>query len=105
MQLLEEDPLQALQKSSKAYEMTFIHSPFCGTCHIARKMLETLEATKTELTFNELNASIHPNFMHTFQIESVPCLLITDGMDVEEKVYAFHSVPYMYQKVSEYEEV
>lgn len=105
MQFLEEDPFQALQKSSKTYEMTFIHSPFCGTCHIARKMLETLEAAKEELTLNELNASVHPTFMQHFQIESVPCLLITNGMDVEEKVYAFHSVPHMYDKISEYEDL
>ncbi|MBM7551265.1 thioredoxin family protein [Thalassobacillus pellis] len=84
------------------YILTFIHSPFCGTCKVARKMLETIEKTWDKAIFYELNATLHPEFMKQYQIESVPCLLITSGPRVVEKVYAFHSVPYMYKLVSQY---
>ncbi|MFC0523841.1 thioredoxin family protein [Pontibacillus salicampi] len=102
MQEMEDNPLQILDEQSSTYTMTFIYSPFCGTCHVARRMLDTLEAAKQHTLFNELNASYHPAFMGDFQIESVPCLLITKGTELQEKVYAFQSVPYLLEIVSRY---
>ncbi|MGI8315655.1 thioredoxin family protein [Halobacillus mangrovi] len=82
--------------------LTFIHSPFCGTCHLARQMLTTIEATFGKEIFWEFNASLHPDLMEKYRIESVPCLLVTEKGRLVEKVYAFHSVPNMYEKVSKY---
>ncbi|MFC7322197.1 thioredoxin family protein [Halobacillus campisalis] len=77
----------------------YIYSPFCATCHLAHTMLETIEHTMEGQMFWELNASLHPKFMQNYQIKSVPCLLITNNGEIKEKIYAFHSVPYMYDKV------
>ncbi|MBN8235489.1 thioredoxin family protein [Halobacillus kuroshimensis] len=82
--------------------MTFIHSPFCGTCHLARKMLVTLEEMYKKPLFSEMNASLHPALMEQYRVESVPCLLITHKGEVLEKVYAFQSVPHMYEKIIPY---
>ncbi|MFZ0370755.1 MAG: thioredoxin family protein [Halobacillus sp.] len=82
--------------------LTFIHTPFCGTCHLARRMLTTIEVTYNRELFKECNASLHPDLMKTYQIKSVPCLLVTHQGEIVEKIYAFHSVPFMYDKLSEY---
>ncbi len=91
---------------SRLYELnqslTFIHSPFCGTCHVAQKMLDTIEAVYQKTIFNECNASLNPDLMKEYKVKSVPCLLITSNGEVEEKIYAFESVPHMYDRVSKF---
>lgn len=84
--------------------LTFIHSPFCGTCHLAREMLQTLEAVFEKDVFIEMNAALNPSLMERLQIKSVPCLLVTKRGKVEKKIYAFHSVPYMYEQILEFVE-
>ncbi|UOQ46022.1 thioredoxin family protein [Halobacillus salinarum] len=91
-----------VQLNNDTLALTFIHTPFCGTCHLARKMLETLEASYNKELFYELNASLHPELMQKYKIESVPCLLVTENGKPTDKVYAFHSVPFMYDKVSQF---
>lgn len=97
------DLLQKNDYQLKGAQYIFIYSPFCGTCHLARKMLDTIEAMWDEPFFYEMNAALHPNIMASYQIESVPCLLITKKGRVLRKIYAFHSVPYMYQEISKYD--
>ncbi|MCP3028242.1 thioredoxin family protein [Halobacillus sp. A5] len=87
---------------NKDLALIYIYTPFCGTCHLARTILETVEHTLERTVFFEMNASLHPKFMQTYKIESVPCLLITKRGEIVEKVYAFHSVSYMYEKTREY---
>lgn len=80
----------------------YIHTPFCGTCHIARSFLETIEKTHKRTIFYELNASLFPNFMQKYKIESVPCLFIKQDGEVREKIYTFHSIPNMYHYLFKY---
>lgn len=76
--------------------LLYIHTPFCGTCHMARKILDQIESAHQQDIFYEMNASLYPGFMQDMQIESVPCLLIkVDGV-IKEKIYVFHSVPNIY---------
>ncbi|MCA0971738.1 thioredoxin family protein [Halobacillus litoralis] len=86
----------------KETALTFIHSPFCATCHLAEKMLSVIEETMQKSVFYKCNASLNPDLMDHLQVESVPCLLITENGDVVEKIYAFHSIPHMYERVSKY---
>ncbi|MFQ3544787.1 thioredoxin family protein [Halobacillus rhizosphaerae] len=90
------------QLAKEPIALTFIHSPFCGTCHLARKMLTTIELSYNKEVFYELNASLHPALMQDYQVESVPCLLVTQHGKLKEKVYAFHSVPFMYEKTADF---
>jgi|SRR5699024_2285437 len=82
--------------------LLYIYSPFCGTCHLARNILETIEDIHGKSLFAEMNASIEPEFMLEHQIESVPCLLIVVDHVVQEKIYTFHSVAHMYTYVHTY---
>lgn len=89
--------------------LLYIHTPFCGTCHLARSILQQIETVLGKEVFCEMNASFYPDFMHEYKIKSVPCLYIkVDGV-VKEKIYTFHSmanivhhlsnhVPYVFKK-------
>lgn len=82
--------------------LLFIYSPFCGTCHVARSFLETIEQTHKETIFFEMNASLYPEFMQKYKIESVPCLLIQSEDKIKEKIYTFYSIPNIYQYLYTY---
>ncbi|WP_082233479.1 thioredoxin family protein [Halobacillus massiliensis] len=90
------------QLQNEGVAFTYIFTPFCGTCHLARRILETVEKTMKDEVFFQMNASLHPEFMQEYKVKSVPCLLITDKAEQIETVYAFHSVPHMYEKVQQY---
>jgi len=77
--------------------LLYIHTPFCGTCHIARAMLEKIESIHNKQIFYEMNASFYPQFMQDEKIESVPCLYIKVDGAVKEKIYAFKSIGNIYQ--------
>ncbi|WP_164668207.1 thioredoxin family protein [Virgibacillus doumboii] len=83
--------------------LLYIYTPFCGTCALARTMLDKIESVHGESIFYEMNASLNPEFMQENKIESVPCLLIKDGNEIKEKVYAFKSIPNIYSYLLEYE--
>ncbi|WP_102028551.1 thioredoxin family protein [Salirhabdus sp. Marseille-P4669] len=84
------------------YQFLYIYTPFCGTCQVAHKMLDAMEHIEGVPAFHSMNASLFPDFMQKHKIESVPCLAIMQKGKVLEKVYAFRSVPYLLEKIKEY---
>lgn len=82
--------------------LLYIYTPFCGTCQLARTMLDKIEAVHREDIFYEMNASLFPEFMQEHKIESVPCLLIMESGEIKEKIYAFHSIANIYSYLTEY---
>ncbi|WP_368858665.1 thioredoxin family protein [Oceanobacillus saliphilus] len=82
--------------------LLYIYTPFCGTCSVARAMLEKIESVHGEDLFYEMNASLHPDFMQENMVESVPCLLIKEGNQIKEKIYAFQSTGNIYSYLMKY---
>lgn len=82
--------------------LTYIFTPFCGTCALARQILEKIESVHQEDIFYEMNATLNPQFMQDYKIESVPCLLIKRHGEIKEKVYAFRSIANIYSFLMEY---
>ncbi|MFD1362551.1 thioredoxin family protein [Lentibacillus salinarum] len=82
--------------------LLYIYTPFCGTCALARTMLDKIETVHQQDIFYEMNASLNPEFMQEFKIESVPCLLIKEKGEVQDKVYAFKSIPNIYTYLMAY---
>jgi|SRR5690625_1570311 len=91
------------QLKNKPNYLLYIHTPFCGTCHVARTFLEKIEATHRQTIFYEMNGSLNPDFMQRNKIESVPCLLIKRDDEIKEKIYTFHSVANIYQYLFRYQ--
>jgi thiol-disulfide isomerase/thioredoxin len=86
----------SLREELSAY---FLYAPMCGTCQIASKMLSVAEELNLNIKIGQANLNFVESIAIDFQIESVPCLLISEKGKVREKIYAFHSVPYLYEKL------
>ncbi|WP_163536549.1 thioredoxin family protein [Gracilibacillus sp. YIM 98692] len=81
------------------YKILFVHTPFCATCQLAERMLGVVEETENNVPLYRMNASFFPDFMEKNKIKSVPALLLVYNDTVTDDLYAFESVPKIYQYV------
>ncbi|WP_445491842.1 thioredoxin family protein [Niallia sp. 03133] len=75
--------------------MLYLYTPLCGTCAIASKMLNVVQAMLKHQKFAKIDLNYAPQLAEKYEVESVPCLLIFKERELKEKIYAFHSVPYL----------
>jgi thioredoxin 1 len=83
----------------------YFYTPMCGTCQVAGKMLTVIEQLLPEMSSGKADLNYHFSMAERFEIESVPCLIVLNKGNVQEKVYAFQSVPYLYEKLKNVREV
>ncbi|MBW5448172.1 thioredoxin [Cohnella sp. CFH 77786] len=76
-----------------------VHTPLCGTCKAARRMMEVVQAMMPELPLAAANLNIMPDLAQTFRIESVPCLLIKRPDGGVRKHYRFGSVTELLERL------
>ena len=77
----------------------YLYTPFCGTCQVASKMMHVIEAMKKELPIGTADLNYLEDVAVDYKIESVPCLLIAEKGRIKEKIYTFHSVPHLLEKI------
>ncbi|WP_099159986.1 thioredoxin family protein [Virgibacillus ndiopensis] len=96
--------MQAITNETLEQEnyLLYIYTPFCGTCSLARSMLDKIESVHKQEIFYEMNASLHPDFMRNNKVESVPCLMIKENNEIKERIYAFKSIPNIYSYLLKY---
>lgn len=70
----------------------FIHTPLCGTCKAARRMIAVATEVVPDISLMEANVNLMPDLAQQFKIESVPCLLFKRGDGTIHKQYRFPSV-------------
>ncbi|MEC0239531.1 thioredoxin family protein [Paenibacillus dokdonensis] len=72
----------------------FLHTPFCGTCKVARRMLEVTEHLLPEGILAEADVNMLPKVVEQYRISSVPALLIADPKrsSKPEIIYSMGSV-------------
>ena len=75
----------------------FIYTPMCGTCDIGKKILDVIENLLPDLPLGMANINYLEDLAHDLKIESVPCLIVSENGKVTEKIYAFKSVPFLYE--------
>lgn len=80
--------------------LVYFYTPLCGTCQVASKMLRVV-AELINFKIGKMNLNFFPEIAKTFAVESVPCLLFVKDGQVLETIYAFHSVPYLLEKVNQ----
>lgn len=78
------------------------HTPTCGTCILAKKMLIVVKETMKQIPIVQINLNYNSKLAMEEEILSVPCLLIFKSSECVEKVYALESVPNLYKKISSY---
>ncbi|WP_223701420.1 thioredoxin family protein [Sutcliffiella deserti] len=74
----------------------YFYTPMCGTCQVAKKMLEVTKELFPSFQFGMLDVNYIPDISVKWEIESVPCLMVFQNGEILEKIYAFHSVEYLY---------
>lgn len=77
----------------------YIYTPLCGTCAVAKKMIEVIVALEPNFPIGKVDLNYELELAEQYEIESVPCLLIQKNGIVTEKVYAFRSVPHLLEKL------
>ncbi|MGG3451642.1 thioredoxin family protein [Domibacillus aminovorans] len=77
----------------------YVYTPMCGTCQVAGRMLDIVEAMNIDLPLERVNLNYHEDIAREFAIESVPCLLLMSEGKLKKKIYAFQSVPYIYEEM------
>ena len=86
--------------SSKSGNVLFyLYTPMCGTCAVASKMMTVIDVMKPDLAIGKADLNYLGDLAVDYEIESVPCLLITKDGIVKDKVYAFQSVPDLLMKI------
>jgi len=77
--------------------IVFGHTPFCGTCRVARRMLEVVEQMNPEIDVYALDLNFAPAFIQKYRISSTPSLSVFEpGRRGEPRtVYAMQSVPHL----------
>ncbi|MEK5331495.1 thioredoxin family protein [Lysinibacillus sp. FSL W8-0992] len=96
---MEEWSKEQWETAVKSGEKTafYLYTPMCGTCAVASKMMDIIEQLLPQLKLGKANINFLEQIAYDFQIESVPCLLVSDRGKVIDKVYAFQSVPFLYE--------
>lgn len=74
----------------------FFYTPLCGTCQLARRMLNIATEALPNSQVTVCNVNLIPEQARGWEIESVPCLAVIEQNVVTKKVYAFHSVDTVY---------
>jgi thiol-disulfide isomerase/thioredoxin len=80
----------------------YVYTPMCGTCQLAERMMEVVEELFPRIPFYKIDINYMPERAAIWKIESVPCLLLFDGGNIVHKLYAFHSVPYLYETIKKF---
>ena len=73
----------------------YLYTPLCGTCAVASKMLNIVKILNPSLQVGKMNVNYNQNIANQYEVESVPCLLIAENGVLQQKIYAFQSVPYL----------
>jgi thioredoxin-like negative regulator of GroEL len=84
---------------SRSSGLVYFYTPMCGTCQVASKMLRVIQEL-VELEIGIMNLNFYPLIAADLAIESVPCLLFIKDGKAAEKIYAFHSVPFLIDKIN-----
>ena len=57
----------------------YLYTPMCGTCAVASKMMEVITVMRPEIPIGKADLNYVQDIAIDYEIESVPCLLITKG--------------------------
>lgn len=77
----------------------YVYTPMCGTCQLAQRMVDIVEQLFPHITFCKTDINYMPERAALWEIESVPCLLLFRNGSQKKKIYAFHSVPHLYEVI------
>lgn len=104
METLKEVDYLELQSLYREHDVVvaIAHTPTCGTCIVAKKMLIIIKETLKNVPIVQINLNYNEKMAIDYEILSVPCILIYKNSKCVEKIYAFESIPFLYKKITSY---
>lgn len=88
-----------LTKQESDSTLYYLYTPICGTCAVASKMMDVISVMKPDIPMGKADLNYVKDIAVDYEIESVPCLLITKNGSISDKIYAFQSVPNLLEKI------
>lgn len=85
--------------SAEETKFLYLYTPLCGTCQVAGKMLSVVEQLLPQQKWLKADLNFVPALAEQYSIESVPCLLVIRNNEPVKKIYAFQSVPFLYENL------
>ena len=79
----------------------FGYATMCKTCDIAETMLSVAASTR-KITYERINLNFYKTLIDDYQIRSAPALLLFKDGELVREVYAFQSVTYLNEVLSDF---
>ncbi|MFB5190830.1 thioredoxin family protein [Alicyclobacillus fastidiosus] len=80
----------------------FFYTPLCGTCKLARRMLEIVDAAIPGLTIYTCDANFAYPLLESWKIQSVPALVYIDQGRPVDIQFAFSGVDDLYTRLKHF---
>ncbi|WP_127532830.1 thioredoxin family protein [Paenibacillus kobensis] len=78
-------------------EAVLFYTAMCGTCKVAERMLEIVQATGVPVGIHKLNINYAPVLRERWRVTSVPCLVLLEDGEPVVMEYAMGSVDHLYR--------
>jgi thioredoxin-like negative regulator of GroEL len=76
-----------------------VYTPLCGTCKLAERMLDIVQATGVAIPMFKININYAPAMMRNWKLSSVPCLALIRESEPIQFEYAMQSVDRLYELI------
>ncbi|HTG69812.1 MAG TPA: thioredoxin family protein [Candidatus Udaeobacter sp.] len=96
IQEIQEADWLKLNRIGNGNDALLFSSPFCGTCKVAERMLEIVDAAQVPVTMYKMNINYSAKLRESWKISSVPCLVLLKNGEPIRFEYAMRSVDYLY---------
>lgn len=90
-----------LRRKEEGTAAILFHTPLCGTCKAAERMLNIAEAAGVPAKLYKMNIAFAPRLRETWRIASVPCLVVLKDGEPVRFEYAMRSVVHLYEVLRE----
>lgn len=77
--------------------VVFFHTPLCGTCRLAERMLQVAETALSGLHFYQCNINFAPELVRRYELRSVPCVAIFSAGQLMDRLYRIQAVDELYR--------
>lgn len=90
------------QDTAQGVTLTDFWATWCGPCRMQSPVVEKLSEEMTNVKFFKMDVDQNPEVPRSFQIMSIPTLLVKKDGQVVDKVIGYHSKEQLQQLLQQY---
>jgi thioredoxin 1 len=97
------EELQLIKKSHLKPLVVFVYTPLCGTCKLARRMLEiSIDSFEGKIIAVSCNLNHMPKLAEEWKLQNVPSLVLFNKNKLYNIIFSFQSVPNIVTNIKEF---